>query len=139
MKNYATYDNNNFFIRKNSTLPELEFHINKWLRERYNLTDEMFDNVAVTFSMIDVDTGRYAIANVPAKLEITLTRPEYQDVRNYKLVYKFKLHETRLPGRYYGEFKLDFLGDTGCGKLTLPTEEKINIIISDSITKTTVV
>jgi len=37
-----------------------------------------------------------------------------------------------------GEFKLDFLGQ-GCGKLTLPVDSQINIVISDSITKTTVI
>jgi hypothetical protein len=139
MKNYSTFDGNNFFIKKNSTLPELKYPLTQWLRERYDLTDSMLENVAVTFSMTDADTGVYHIANVPANLVINRQRPEYPDEVEYTLMYHFKLSQTKKPGRYLGEFKIDFLGDGQCGKLTLPTEEKIKIIISDSITKTTVV
>ena len=139
MKNYSTFDGNNFFIKKNSTLPELKFPLTQWVRERYDLTDAMLENVAVTFSMMDADTGIYRIANVAANLIVNRNRPEYPDEVEYTLTYRFKLSQTRKTGRFLGEFKIDFLGDGECGKLTLPTEEKINIIISDSITKTTVV
>jgi hypothetical protein len=98
----------------------------------------MLQNVAVTFSMINADTGIYVIANVPANIEFIKLRPQYPDDFIYELSYRFKLSQTAKPGRYYGEFKLDFLGEN-CGKLTLPTQSKINIMISDSITKTTVV
>ena len=139
MKNYSKFDGNNFFIKKNSTLPELKFPLTQWVRERYDLTDAMLENVAVTFSMMDADTGIYRIANVAANLIVNRNRPEYPDEVEYTLTYRFKLSQTRKTGRFLGEFKIDFLGDGECGKLTLPTEEKINIIISDSITKTTVV
>ena len=139
MKNYSTFDGNNFFIKKNSTLPELKFPLTQWVRERYDLTDAMLENVAVTFSMMDADTGIYRIANVAANLIVNRNRPEYPDEVEYTLTCRFKLSQTRKTGRFLGEFKIDFLGDGECGKLTLPTEEKINIIISDSITKTTVV
>lgn len=139
MKNYSTFDGNNFFIKKNSTLPKLKFPLTKWIMERYDLTDDMLDNVAVTFSMINADTGLYHIANVPASLDIKRDRKEYPDELEYTLTYRFKLSQTQKPGRYFGEFVIDFIGEGQCGKLTLPTEEKINILISDSITKTTVV
>jgi hypothetical protein len=136
---YSTFNINNFFIKKDSTLPELKYPLIQKVREKYDITDAMLENVAVTFSMIDADTGIYRIANVPASLVINTDRPDYPDEVKYTLVYRFKLKDTKKTGRYLGEFKLDFLGDGGCGKITLPTEGQINIFISDSLTNTTVI
>jgi len=137
--NYSTFDINTFFIKKDSTLPELKFPFSQRLREQYDLTDDMLENVAVTFSMIDAETGLYRIANVGANLVINNNRPDFPDEQKYTLVYRFRLSDTRKAGRFYGEFKIDFLGEGNCGKLTLPTQGQINIIISDSQTKTTVI
>lgn len=136
--NYSTFDINNFFIKKDSTLPELKYPLIQQLREQYDITDDMLENVAVTFSMIEADSGLYRIANVAASLVICNDREKYPDEEKYTLVYRFKLPQTSKAGRYYGEFKLDFLGEH-CGKITLPTDGHINIIISDGITKTTVI
>jgi hypothetical protein len=136
---YSTFRLNDFFIKKDSTLPELKYPLIQHIREKYRITDDMLENVAITFSMTDADTGIYRIANVPASLIINNDRPEFPDEVKYTLVYKFRLKDTRKVGRYLGEFKLDFLGENECGKITLPTEGYINIIISDSITKTTVI
>jgi hypothetical protein len=136
---YSTFNINNFFIKKDSTLPELKYPLIQHAREKYDITDDMLENVAVTFSMTDADTGLYRIANVQASLVINNDRPEYPDEVKYTLVYKFNLSDTRKAGRFYGEFKLDFIGDGNCGKITLPTNGYINIIISDSYTKTTVI
>lgn len=138
MKYYSTYDGRAFFISKNSTLPKVKLPLLQSIREQYDITDEMLDNVAVTFSMKDTETGLYRIANVAADLVINTNRPEYPDEVEYTLEYKFKLRETSKPGRFEGEFKLDFLGEN-CGKITLPNNQPINIIIGDSITKTSVV
>lgn len=129
----------NFFIKKNSTLPELIYPLTQKTLEYYNITADMLDNVAITFSMINAETGIYAIANNPANLIITVLRPEYPDDLIYALSYRFKLKDTRKVGNYVGEYVLDFLGNENCGKIKLPVDDVINIIISDSITKTTVV
>ena len=136
---YSTFTNRNFFVKQNSTLPEIKFALTEKIREKYDITDEMLENVAVTFSMVDQETGLYRIANVEANLDINRNRPEYPDEVEYTLSYRFKLSQTKRPGRFRGEFKLDFLGEGNCGKITLPTEDVINIIISPSITKTTVI
>jgi len=131
----------NFFIRKNSTYPKLEYTLTQKIREKYNITDEMLENVAITFSMIDSDSGLYYIANVPANIEYKKIRPQYPNEITYILNYKFKLSDTHKTGRYSGEFVIDFINTqiTNCLKLKLPVDEEINIIISDSITKTTVI
>jgi hypothetical protein len=137
--NYSTFDINNFFIKKNSTLPVLEYPLVQQMREQYNITDEMLENVAVTFSMIDSETGLYRIANVAGNLVIINDLAEYPSDLKYTLTYKFKLSQTTRAGRYYGEFTVDFLGDSGCGKIKLPVNGYINVVISDSVTKTTVI
>jgi hypothetical protein len=130
--------NINFFIKKDSTLPELEYHLSQKIMEQYDITKEMLENVAVTFSMIDADSGLFRIANVAASIEYKVLRPQYPHNYLYALIYRFKLSDTSKAGRYYGEFVCDFLGQN-CGKIKLPVNDVINIIISDSITKTTVI
>jgi len=135
---YSTFNITNFFIKKDSTLPELKYPLTQHTMEQYDITPDLLENVAVTFSMIDADTGLYRIANVPANMVINRARPQFPDELEYTLTYRFKLSQTSKTGRYLGEFKLDFMGQ-GCGKLTLPVDSQVNIIISDSITKTTVI
>lgn len=126
---YSTFNLNHFFIKKDSTLPELKYPLPQRVREKYDISDDMLANCAVTFSMMDADTGRYRIANVPATLVINTDRVNHPDEIKYTLVYRFKLKDTRKAGRFLGEFKIDFLGDGGCGKITFPTNEQINIMI----------
>ena len=135
---YNTFNLNNFFIKKDSTLPVLKFPLTQHTMEQYDITPDMLENVAVTFSMTEADSGLFRIANVAGNLVVNNNRPDYPDELTYTLTYKFKLSQTRKAGRYLGEFKVDFLGEN-CGKITLPTQNKINIQISDSNTKTTVV
>lgn len=135
---YSTFNIKNFFIKKDSTLPELKHPLTQHTMEQYDITPDMLENVAVTFSMIDANTGNYRIANVSGNLVVNNNRPNFSDEVQYTLTYKFKLPQTSKTGRYLGEFKLDFLGEN-CGKITLPSQNQINIQISDTITKTTVI
>ena len=136
---YSTFKLNNFYIKKDSTLPELKYPLSQKVREQYDLTDDMLENVAVTFSMIDADTGLYRIANVAANLVISNDRVAQPDELQYTLMYRFKLSQTANAGRYLGEFVVDILGENGCGKIKFPVDGEINILISSSITKTTVI
>ena len=127
------------FIKKNSTLPEVKFPLEQWLMEKLDITHEMMENVAVTFSMIDTDSGNYRIANREAKLIIVNNVYEKLDESVYTLAFRMKLKDTKKDGLFHGEFKLDFLGEDNCGKITLPTDDTIQIVIGDSITKTSLV
>jgi hypothetical protein len=128
-----------FFIKKNSTLPKLKFALSEYMLSRYDITDDMLENCAVTFSMQDSETGNYFIANKAADLIVNDNFAENPDDDKYNLVYKFSLSDTSKAGYYLGEFKVDFLGENQCGKITFPTTDKIQIIIQDSSTKTTVI
>ena len=139
---YSTFNTNNFFIKKDSTLPELKYPLTQHVMEKYDISKDMLENCAVTFSMVDIENGLYKIANVEANLVVNNNRPEYPDELKYTLMYRFKLKDTKKAGRFAGEFKIDFISSENvgeCGKITLPTQGQINIIISDGITKTTVV
>ena len=57
--NYSTFEINNFFIKKDSTLPELKYPLIQQVREKYNITDDMLENVGVTFSMMVSDGKRF--------------------------------------------------------------------------------
>lgn len=127
------------YIKENSTLPKIKFPLTQGLMERYDITNEMMENVGITFSMIDENTGIYRIANAEATLGIIENVYERLDESKYTLIYKPKLKDTKKSGLYRGEFKLDFLGDNCGGKITLPTDDTLQIVIGDSITKTTVI
>jgi len=138
--NYSTFNINNFFIKKNSTFPLFKYPLIQQIREKYDITDDMLENVAVTFSMMDADTGLYKIANAPANLVIINDIAANPDEEKYTLTYKFKLKDTNRSGRYLAEITVDFLGSQyGCGKIKFPIEGYVNVVISDSITKTTVI
>lgn len=128
-----------FFIKKNSTLPKLKFALSEYLMQRYDITETMLENCAVTFSMQDAETGVYKIANKGADLVVNSDFASNPDEDKYTLVYKFSLRDTAKPGTYLGEFKVDFLGDDQCGKITFPATEKITIVVQDSSTKTSVI
>lgn len=126
-----------FFIKQHSTLPDIKFELTQRLREKYDITKDMLDNVAVTFSMIDAETGNYRIANEEASFVVLYDQYERLDDSVYTLVYRLKRKETRKAGKYYGEFKLTFLDEyNNCERIiTLPTDDNIIINIEESITK----
>lgn len=128
-----------FFIKKNSNLPKLKFGLSENILLKYDITDEMLENCAVTFSMQEAESGVYRIANKGADLVVNTDFISNPDDDKYNLVYKFSLTDTAKAGIFLGEFKIDFLGENQCGKITFPITDKITIVIQDSSTKTTVI
>ncbi len=135
---YSTFSSNNFFIKKDSTLPEIKFPLTEKIREKYDITENMLESVAVTVSMID-DNGMYRIANREANLVINNDRVNFPDEEKYTLMYRFRLKDTRKAGNYRFEYCLDFLTPGECGKIKFPINGYVNVIISDALTKTSVV
>lgn len=135
---YSTFNSKTFFIKKGSTYPYLKYPLTQYIMEKYDITEDMMDYAVATFSMNKIENGKFYIANKPADIIISEDRTEFPDETKYSLVYKFLINDTQNIGNYLGEFKLDILGQYGY-TLTLPVNEKINITILDSITKTTVV
>jgi hypothetical protein len=138
--NYSTFNITDFFIRKDSSYPLLKLPLTSRLLEQYDITPEMLENCAVTVTMIDSDTGNYKIANKAADLVVNNDRAKYPDELTYTLTYKFTRFDTRKAGNYFFEFCIDFLDEQyQCYKIKLPIDSHINVIVTDSITKTDVV
>lgn len=127
-----------FFIKQYSTLPYLEFELEDISKE-YNISNENWENCAVTFSMYDKKNNIYRIANKEAKLVVKERVINLGDPYNYYLRYEFTEKDTSKIGDFIGEFKVDFLNDHHMGKLTVPITDKIEIFVKDSITRTTVI
>lgn len=134
--------NNKFYIKKNSSLPELIYTIPHHYFKDIVLDKELIKNVAVTFSMSSNDDGTFQIANSPAEFVINENPYDISNKGKYNLKYKFNKFDTSNPGVYLGEFKIDFLHPQlikHYGTLTLPPTNKIKIVVLDSITKTDVI
>lgn len=124
-----------FFIKRYSTLPNLEIDLEP-ISKKYNITSNHWESCVVTFSMYDKKNNIYKIANKSAEI-ITKDRIiDLGDSYNYYLRYNFEIKDTSKFGDYVGEFKVDFLGTHPIGKLTIPVDGNIDIIIKDSITRT---
>lgn len=78
-----------FFIKKNSTLPKLQVEVIKESRNGYNQLDSLISASTVTFSMYDVETGMYRIANSPATVK------EKGDGSGYVVSYQFTKKFTK--------------------------------------------
>jgi hypothetical protein len=128
-----------FFIKKNSSLPLLVYELTDNILNRYNITDDMLENCAITFSMINSETGIFKIANAPATLNIETPNKSFTEFKKYNLIYQFKTKDTNKIGNFEAEFVVDFLQNCEAGKLKLPVDDKIIVVISDSITKTDVI
>lgn len=126
----------NFIIRQNATLPLLKFDLSETLLRKYDITDEMLESAAFTFSMMETDTGIFRIANKKAELRQYDSYENMDDIK-YELIYKFEKRDTKKQGVYAGEFVIDFF-DQDCGKLKLPTDSHIQIIIKSTITETSI-
>lgn len=133
----------NFFIKQHSTLPVLKYYLKEDMLSRHHITDDMFESVAVTFSMFNPLTKTFVIANKQADLHINDDRVQrgLKGEPKYMLVYRFSEKDTKNIGDYKAEFVVDFMGYYGCGKIKFPigSGEDINVVVSESITKTTVV
>ena len=126
-----------FFIKRYSSYPYLEIDLEN-ISKIYNIKQDNWESCAVTFSMYDKKSNIYRIANKHADL-ITKDRViNLGEPYNYYLRYKFTEKDTSNFGEFIGEFKVDFLGTHGLGKLTIPINDDIEIIIKDTITRTTV-
>ena len=104
----------NFFIRhiddtsipgNKKILPVLSMMVINDGRHDYHKFHEMIQNADITFSMVDVETGIYKVANSPAfikKLEDTCCQDEFL------VCYQFTKREIQTPGTYKGYFTINF-------------------------------
>ena len=125
----------NFFIRKNSTLPILKVKLINDGRSNYRTIYDRLENAAITFSMMD-DKGIYKVFNKQGLL-IPVDKEICQEDGEYYLGYQFDLRDTSVAGVFKAEFKVDFL-DNG-ESLIVPIREDLYVTVLDSFTKSKIV
>lgn len=124
-----------FFIKKNSELPILQMKVVNDGRNDYKKIFDGLENAAITFSMINVESGRYKVFNKPAL--IIPVEDEACGVTEYYIGYKFSSNETNMAGTFKAEFKIDFLDD-GCS-IIVPIYEDLYVNIGDSFVNSKIV
>lgn len=130
-----------FNINKDATLPYLE--IEPVMNGRYNFRKlyEAIQGADVTFSMKNIETGVWKVANAQAHI---VDSTEQGCEERFKIQYRWKPRDTKEAGRYLAQFKITFSddivsGDTifPKGDLIVPIAEDIIVNISNNGIKTT--
>lgn len=128
-----------FNINKNSTLPCLEIELIQDGRTDYRKVYYAIQNADAYFTMTNIDNGIRIISN--AKCDIIAYSEGCKN--KFKIRYGWKKNDTRVSGRYVGQFKIIFYNDLTSdeyefqkGELIVPIGEELIININDSIIKT---
>ena len=122
-----------FHINKNAELPVLKLELIQDGRNDFQKFFEKIQNANIYFSMSDVTTGVKKIAK--KRTGVALVEPVSDCVgEEYYITYKFSAKDTEKPGRYVGQFTIEFLD--GTGNLIVPIREELFInILEGSIKK----
>ena len=130
-----------FNINKDSELPYLEIEPIANGRNTFLKLYEAIQSAEVTFSMKNIDTGIWKIANAKAYI-VNCSNQGCEE--RFKIQYRWKKRDTKESGRYLAQFKITFSddivsGDTifPKGELIVPIAEDIIVNISDNGIKTT--
>lgn len=120
----------NFYIKKNSTMPILQMKVVNDGRFDYKKIYDRLESCNITFSMID-DKGNYRVYNKQGLL-IPINKTNTSSDEFY-IGYKFTKKDTKKVGVFKAEFKIDFLDDDST--LIVPILEDLYVNITDSFTK----
>lgn len=130
-----------FNINKDATLPYLEIEPVMNGRNTFRKLYEALQNADISFSMKNIDTGIWKIANAQANI-VNSTEQGCED--RFKIQYRWKTRDTKEAGRYIAQFKIKFLNDIVSGdtifpkgELIVPIYEDIIVNIMDNSIKTT--
>lgn len=130
-----------FNINKDATLPYLEMEPVMNGRNTFRKLYEAIQGATVTFSMKNIDTGVWKIANAKAYV-VDCTEQGCEE--RFKIQYRWKPRDTKEAGRYLAQFKITFSDDIVSGDmifpkgdLIVPIAEDIIVNISNSGIKTT--
>jgi hypothetical protein len=112
-----------FYINKNATLPIIKMELINDGRTDFNKFYELIQSgTTITFTMTNYETGSIKIANEPA----ILIPKESECVEEYYIGYIWKTRDTKLNGKYKGQFTLTF---SDGGKLIVPIQEELIVYI----------
>ena len=113
-----------FFIKKNATLPLLILKVIKSEVDDYYEYFDSLTSTTINFSMKDANTKKLKIVNDSCKIEKQLNGERDE----YLIYYQFKNYNTKIIGRYEGEFNI--LENEK--KIGLPLKNKLYINVVES-------
>ena len=120
-----------FFINKDSNLPPLKMELVNDGRNDFRMFFEKIQNATIKFNMWDVKNNVKRIANSAASIELKCEDCDVGgDSPEYYIVYNWSDRDTKKPGKYNGEFVIEFLD--GTGTLIAPIRDKLFINVLDS-------
>lgn len=120
-----------FNINKNSTLPSLQLELIHDGREDRETFFECLQNSEITFCMTDITNGKKIIGN---KKAICIPKQSLYNpnIYEYLIGYNFTKRDTEKPGRYLGQFFINFNdGPT----LIVPIQDELFIHVLDTTIK----
>lgn len=121
-----------FSINKGSTLPVLKMELIRDGRNDFHKFFELIQNADIYFTMIDTVTGVKKIGKKKAGTQLVLPQSDCVG-EEYYITYQFSSKETSKPGRYIGQFTIEFLD--GTGTLIAPVREELFINVIDGTIK----
>jgi hypothetical protein len=124
-----------FFIKQNATLPVLKMQIVKDGRSDYVVFMDQLEVSTIYFSMINTANGIPKVVSAPANI-VEKTFAEPGTPVEYYVYFQFTSTMTNTPGRYVGQFEIEFLD--GTGTLIAPIREELFLnVLEGSIKKST--
>jgi hypothetical protein len=125
-----------FFIKKNSTLPILKMKVVNDGRYDYKDIFDRLENAAITFSMVDTETGHPRI-HCKQGLLLPVDKIACPEEEEFYIGYQFTTKDTKKVGCYKAEFKIDFLDDGA--SLIVPIREELFVNVVDSVVDSKIV
>jgi hypothetical protein len=133
MKFYINHIDDTSIAPDRKVLPVLNMMLVNDGRHDFHRFHEMIQNADITFSMVDIDTGAYKIANDPAFI---MPVEDECCTDEYMICYQFTKRQVSKPGVYRGYFTIDFGNDIKNdeyeypeGVLKVPIRDYLEIII----------
>jgi len=107
----------------------------------YNVDwNTVLQNAVVTFSLFDVETGCFTVANRPGEIipgGLSANDPSLagavscgDDTSVTRIAYKFRTRDTKLSGIYRGTFQVNVIGEETV--LAVPSMGDIQVVIAES-------
>ena len=133
MNFYINHIEDTSIPQNEKVLPVLSMALIHDGRHDFHKFHEMIQNAEITFSMVDIDTGVFKVANSPAfikKLDDTCCQEEFL------VCYQFLKREVNTPGKYKGYFTIKFGSDIKNdeyeypqGVLKVPIRDELIVVV----------
>jgi hypothetical protein len=122
-----------FIINQHSTLPLLKMELVQDGRHDFNKFYDVIQDCTITFTMVNKSNNMVKICNAPAYIQL---KEHNCCNEEYLICYDWKERDVRDKGIFDAYFTLNFNGNITSetyvyptGKLILPIEEKLEIVI----------